>query len=123
MRRRLPGHSRLALLGQQPLGKLDTLAQIADLAARLLKLREQILAQHLDLFARSRIGAAANSLGEGASDREQQHDAADNGDRGEKCDGFWRHPRSLRAAFNLRASPLPATPCARTGQYARPLPA
>src|SRR6266550_8262805 len=92
MRRRLRARSCLRLLREQPLGEVDTLAQIADLAARLLDLSQEIFTQHLQVLPHASIDVlGADALCEGTHEREQQYGRPDDGQREEKGHSLGRH--------------------------------
>src|ERR1051325_11849680 len=111
MRRRLRDHSRGVLLCEQPLGEVDPLAQVADLPARLLQLGEQVLAQHLDLFACARVGAATNALRQGTND----------GKRSEEHTSELQSPYvTSYAVFRLTKKPAPRTATPARGRAAPP---
>src|SRR6266566_6341273 len=91
MRQPLRARSPLGLLRQQPFGEVDALAQIADFAARLLNLGQQVLTQHLQLFSDGGVDAArSDPLRKRAHQREQQHRRSNNG-QDEKKDDFFGH--------------------------------
>src|SRR6266550_4571382 len=92
MPRSLRARSYLGLFRQQPLGEVHPLTELAELAARLLDLSQEIFAKHLKLLPHASIDVlGADALGEGTHEREQQYGRPDDGQREEKGHSFRGH--------------------------------
>src|SRR5213593_1581764 len=126
---RRPEALHLALLGQQPLGEVHALAQVAHLGAELLHLTRQLRAKRVelrpDVFREGRTALVPDPLGERPAHRRegQQEERPTPEDEDDGENPFHIHPVSLAPLATYGPNPRPPAPCGGTGPCTRPPPA